>query len=140
MHITAYDLVACRGADAVQAAYEVPQHALSVLLWGLPTILASDCLAGVELMRFLKLENDVIVLNEVLPQVLLHILFLLLIQIIDHMLQLLRCQATPTWLGGGCEELPSKILSLLLSQRVHEGLRVCLGRVSQELILGVALG
>ena len=47
MHITAYDLVACRGSDAVQAAYEVPQHALSVLLWGLPSMVASDCLAGV---------------------------------------------------------------------------------------------
>ena len=87
-------------------------------------MLASDCLASVELMRFLKLENDVIVLNEVLPQVLLHILLLLLIKIIDHVLQLLRCQAAPAWLGGGCEELPSEILSLLLGQRLHKGLRV----------------
>ena len=91
-------------------------------------------------MRFLKLENDIIVLDEVLPQVLLHILLLLLIQIVNHMLQLLRCQATPTCLGGGIEELPSEILSLLLGQRVHEGLRVGVGGVGQELILRVALG
>jgi hypothetical protein len=77
-------------------------------------MIASDGLAGVELMRFLELENDIIVLDEVLPQILFHILLLLLIEIIDHVFQLLRGQAAPAWLGGGGEELPSKILSLLV--------------------------
>ena len=140
MHITAYDLVPSRLPDAVKPAHELPKHALSVLLWGLPAMVASDGLAGVELMRFLELENDIIVLDEVLPQVLLHILLLLLIEIVDHVFQLLRGQATPTCLGGGSEELPSEILSLLVGQRVHECLRVCVGGVREELVLGVTLG
>ena len=116
MHITAYDLVPSRLPDAVKPAHELPKHALSVLLWGLPAMVASDGLAGVELMRFLELENDIIVLDEVLPQVLLDILLLLLIEIVDHVFQLLRGQPTPTCLGGGSEELPSEILSLLVGQ------------------------
>ena len=140
MHITAYDLVASRLPDAVQSAHELPQHALSVFLRGLPAEVASDGLAGVELMRFLELENDIIVFDEVLPQVLLHILLLLLIEIIDHVLQFLRGQATPAWLGGGGEELSSEILSLLVGQRVHKGLRVGVGGVREELVLRVTLG
>ena len=91
-------------------------------------------------MRFLELKNDIIVLDEVLPQVLLHILLLLLIQIVDHVLQLLRGQATPTWLGGGGEELSREILSLLVGKGVHEGLRVGVGGVCEELVLRVTLG
>ena len=49
------------------------------------TIEALSCLQSVTL---LQVEYEVVLLNVVLPQVLLHILFLFLVQVINHVLKL----------------------------------------------------
>jgi hypothetical protein len=64
-------------------------------------------------MALLQIEYEVIFLNVVLSQVLLHVLLFLLIEIINHVLKLI---------GGyrGKSQLLCKLLLLLFFERIHE--------------------
>ena len=55
-----------------------------------------DGLGGIQSMCLGQFENDVVILDEILSQVLPHVLLLLLIEVIDHMLEFLSGKPTTT--------------------------------------------
>lgn len=61
-------------------------------------------------MTFVQLKNEVILLNKVFPQILPHILFLLLIKLIYHRLELVRLRE---------HQSLRKLLPLIFIERVN---------------------
>ena len=55
-----------------------------------------DGLGGIQSMSLRQFENDVVILDEILSQVLPHVLLLLLIEVIDHMLEFLSGKPATT--------------------------------------------